>query len=94
MNSLGRIARHLPNTTLDDPIARITVDARGRVWVTEDTTLVILKGHLIIEAELIDICGRLLESPDRLEAGRVPFAVRLNLVRALVGDDAMPESFW
>jgi hypothetical protein len=62
--------------------------------VTEDTTLVILKGHLIIEAELIDICGRLLKNPDALEAGRVSFFVRLNLVRALVGDDAMPESFW
>jgi uncharacterized protein YutE (UPF0331/DUF86 family) len=94
MNSLGRITRHLPNTTLDDPLARITVDARGRIWVTEDTTLVILKGHLIIEAELIDICGRLLKNPDALEAGRVPFGVRLNLVRALVEDDAMPESFW
>ncbi len=92
--SLGRIAAHLPNTTLNDPLARITVDARGRVWVTEDTTLAILKGHLVIEAELIDICGRLLKSPEALEAVRVPFGVRLNLVRALAGDDAMPESFW
>jgi hypothetical protein len=94
VRSTGRITKHLPNTTLDDPLSRIMIDARGRVWVTEDTTLVILKGHLLIEAELIDICGRSLKSPDALEAGRVPFGVRLNLVRALVGDDSMPEGFW
>jgi hypothetical protein len=41
MNSLGRITKHLPNTTLDDPLSRVTIDARGRVWVTEDTTLVV-----------------------------------------------------
>jgi hypothetical protein len=56
VRSLGRITKHLPNTTLDDPLNRITIDARGRIWVTEDTTLVLLKGHLLIEAELIDIC--------------------------------------
>jgi hypothetical protein len=33
MNSLGRITKHLPNTTLDDPLSRVTIDARGRVWV-------------------------------------------------------------
>ena len=69
MNSLGRITKHLPNTTLGDPLDRLTVDARGRVWVTEDTTLVLLKGHLLIEAELIDICGRLLKNPN---ARRLP----------------------
>jgi hypothetical protein len=90
--SLRRLAAHLPNMTLNDPIARITVDKRGRVWVAEDTTLVILRGHLVIEAELIDICGRCLQSPDAL--GRVPFSVRLNLVRALIGTDAMPDQFW
>src|SRR5262245_47574029 len=46
VKSLGRIAKHLPNKTLDDPLNRITVDDRGRVWVTEDTTLVVLKGGL------------------------------------------------
>jgi hypothetical protein len=92
--SLGRMAAHLPNMTMNDPLARITVDDRGRVWVTEDTTLVILKVHLVIEAELIDICGRCLKSPEALEASRVSFGLRLNLVRALVGNDAMPEIFW
>ena len=54
MNSLvksrGRIAKHLPNKTLDDPLNRITVDDRGRVWVTEDTTLVVLKGSEFVGA--------------------------------------------
>ena len=93
-NSLGRITKHLPNTTLDH-LGRIAVDARGRVWVTDDTMLIILKGHLLIEAELIDICARVLKDPDALETGRaVPFATRLKLVRALIGKDAMPECIW
>jgi hypothetical protein len=94
LKSLGRITKHLPNTTLDDRISRITIDARGKIWVTEDAALVLLKGHLLIEAELIDICGRLLKNPDALESGRVSFGVRLNLVRALVGEDALPACFW
>ncbi len=93
LNSLGRIAKHLPNTTLDH-LSRITVDARGKVWVTDDATVILLKGHLLIEAELVDICRRLLKDPEALEAGRVPFAVRLNLVRALAGEDAMPECIY
>ena len=52
-DSLGRITRHLPNTTLDDPLSRMTIDARGRVWVTGDTTLVILKGHLLERTPII-----------------------------------------
>jgi uncharacterized protein YutE (UPF0331/DUF86 family) len=95
MDSLGRIARHLPNSTISDPLERITIDGHGRVWVSEDTTLLVLKGHLIIEAELIDICGRLLKNPGALEAENVRFSVRLNLVRALLGSDhGMPEAFW
>jgi hypothetical protein len=94
MTSLGRILKHLPNSTLDDPRNRITIDARGRVWVTEDTMLVILKGHLLIEAELVDICNRLLKNPAALERDRVSFRARLNLVRALLDEDAMPEGVW
>jgi hypothetical protein len=47
--SLGRIAKHLPNTTLDDPLNRITVDDRGRVWVTEDTTLLFSRDLSLLE---------------------------------------------
>jgi uncharacterized protein YutE (UPF0331/DUF86 family) len=92
MRTLGLITKHLPNTTLDDPLKRITIDERGKVWVTEDTMLVVLKGHLLIEAELIDICGRLLKNPPAL--GKLGFAARLRLVRALVDDDELPDSFW
>ena len=48
MTSLERTLKHLPISTLDGPLNRITIDARRRVWVTEDTMLVILKGHLLI----------------------------------------------
>jgi hypothetical protein len=92
LRSLERITKHLPNTTLDDPLNRITVDAQGKLWVTEDTTLVVLKGHLIIEAELIDICGRLLKRTRTRK--NLHFSYRLKLVRALAGDNAMPEACW
>jgi hypothetical protein len=85
MTSLGRTAKHLPNITLDDPLNRITIDARGRVWVTEDTMLVILKGHLLIEVEL----NRFFKNPAALE--RVRFSERLKRVRALLDEDAVPE---
>jgi uncharacterized protein YutE (UPF0331/DUF86 family) len=93
MESLGRIVKHLPNITLD-PRSRITVDESGHIWTTDDTTLVILKGHLLIEAELIDICGRLLASPQALTDEKLGFYSRLNLVRALLDDDAVPDSIW
>jgi hypothetical protein len=79
---LERIAAHLEST-----------DERGEVWA-DDITVVILKGHLIIEAELIDICGRLLKNPAALGGENMRFAFRLKLVRALVGDDEFPDAWW
>jgi len=93
MESLHRIVEHLPNTTLEDPFSRITVDTDGRIWMADDTTLVILKGHLIIEAALIDICQRALRKPEVLEKTKVSFHMRLTFVRALIGDD-VPECIW
>ena len=80
---LDRIAKHLLGPT----------NEQGVFWA-DDITVVILKGHLIIEAELIDICGRLLNNPAALEGENMRFAFRLKLVRALVVDDGIPDAWW
>jgi hypothetical protein len=91
LSSLDRIAKHLPNTSIDH-LSRFTVDERGRIWVEEDTTLIILRGHLILEHELIDICKRFVCQPDALP-NRIGFEIRLQLVRAIVGDERLPKTF-
>jgi hypothetical protein len=53
MKSFQRIGKHLPGRRLLGqlpPEDRLDVDALGTVWVTEDPLLVVLKGHLLIEA--------------------------------------------
>ena len=65
ITSLGRISKYLPNTSLD-PLSRVKIDDKGRLWVEEDTILIVLRGHLIIEHELVDICDRFLQQPDAL----------------------------
>jgi hypothetical protein len=50
-----------------------------------------LKGHLIIEKALMDICARLLKNPSALERENVRFSTRLDLVCSLL-DPAIPES--
>ena len=52
------------------------------------------KGHLLIEAALVDICSRLLVNPAALEKGRVNFLTRVNLVQALLDDGEVPEDIW
>jgi hypothetical protein len=94
MSSLDRAIKHLPNITLD-PLSRVYRDENGHIWTTDDTLVVILKGHLLVEAELIDICRRLLVNPNAMAGDKIGFYSRLNLVRALVGDDdPVPGSFW
>jgi hypothetical protein len=99
MESFHRFAKHLPTRRLlghPPPHDRISIDRIGTAWVYEDVTLIILKGHLLIEAALVDICARVLENPAALETEKPPlrFSTRLNLIRALLGDDALPESVW
>jgi len=85
MASLERISKYLPNTSLD-PLSRVKIDDKGRLWVDEDSILIVLRGHLIIEHELVDICDKLLQQPDALP-DRLNFDTHLRLVRALLGDD-------
>ena len=91
LTSLERVA-NLPNISLDH-LSRIRIDNKGRVWVDEDTIVIVLKGHLIIERELVDICERSFRQPDAL-GGRINFETRLRLVRALLGDDEFPKTVY
>jgi hypothetical protein len=89
MASLDRISKYLPNTSLD-PLSRVKIDDKGRLWVDEDTVLIVLRGHLIIEHELVDICDKVLQQPDALP-DRLNFDTRLRRIRSLLGDDEFPK---
>jgi hypothetical protein len=38
--SLDRISKYLPNASLD-PLSRVKLDDKGRLWVDEDTILIV-----------------------------------------------------
>src|SRR6266581_2571821 len=96
METLHRMAKHLPGRRLLGQLPpdadRLDIDAIGTVWVMEDPLLITLKGHLIIEAALADICTRLLANPPALERDRMGFVARLNLVCALLDPGYLPDS--
>jgi hypothetical protein len=97
METLHRVAKHLPGRRLLGqlpPEDRLDVDVLGTVWVTEDPLLIILKGHLIIETALVDICDRLLRNPSALERNKIGFSARLNLVCALLDPDYLPPNIF
>jgi hypothetical protein len=53
----------------------------------DDPFTEILKGHLIVEAALTDICNRLLKTPSALEKSQISFRLRLDIVLALLEKD-------
>jgi hypothetical protein len=94
MGSLQRMGKHLPGRRLLGqlpPDDRLDVDALGTFWVTEDPLLVVLKGHLLIETALVDICDRILKNASALERN-LRFSTRLNLVCALLEPEYLSES--
>ncbi len=52
---------------------------------TEDPTLLILRGHLLVEERLRNIVDRICQSPDELPSARLSFYQVLCLCRAIVG---------
>lgn len=80
VESLRRIVQYLPSANL--LTQKPTVD---------DPFVEILKGHLIVEAALTDICNHLLKTPSALARGQISFAVRLDIVLALLDEDELPS---
>jgi len=52
---------------------------------TDDSTLLILRAHLLVEERLRDILARICRAPDELRAARMSFHQVLCLCRAVVG---------
>ena len=55
---------------------------------TQDLSLIVLKGHLLIEEILQEIINQHLKEPDALSDARLTFFHRLRLVQALTGKTA------
>lgn len=60
---------------------------------TDDLTLMVLKGHLVIEEQLFLIAQQYCALPEHLEKVRLSFAQLSNLVRALTGSNIL-ETTW
>src|SRR5712692_840218 len=72
-----------------DPIDEI----RKPLERSDDLTLVILRGHLLVEERLRDIVARACRAPDELATARLSFHQVLHVLRALLGradDPAWP----
>ena len=97
MESLDRVAKHLPTWVgPNGTLGRFSLESGTWKWTafTDDLTLIVLKGHLLVEAELVDICRRCpcLKKPNALK--NVRFADRLKFLHAVLGDDEVPEAIW
>lgn len=54
---------------------------------SDDLTLVVLKGHLLVEEELNEILSMKLRVPEAIFQARLSFSQRLAVLRALAGDE-------
>jgi hypothetical protein len=52
---------------------------------SEDLALIVLKGHLLLEAEINDNLALALEDPDALKGARLSFAQRVAVLKAVEG---------
>jgi hypothetical protein len=52
---------------------------------SDDLTLIILKGHLLLEAEINDTLAVLLKEPEALKGARLSFAQRVAVLKAVEG---------
>lgn len=71
-------------------IEKTELEKRGERFLqflpdTDDLTLVVLKGHLLIEEQLNDILAKKSASPDYLENVRLGFYQKIQLIKALYG---------
>jgi hypothetical protein len=60
---------------------------------SSDPTLIVLKGHLLIEEEINDFISHLLPNPDALAAGKLTCYQRVRLLRALLPHGPITDFF-
>lgn len=68
---------------VDLPDAEAILRLAKHLPSVDDMTLIVLKGHLLIEEQLISILDSSLKYPKALDKARLTFAQRLSLVKAL-----------
>lgn len=76
---------------VDLPNAEAILRLAKHLPSVDDMTLIVLKGHLLIEEQLISILESTLQYPKALDEVRMTFAHRLSLVKALKYRD---ENSW
>jgi hypothetical protein len=60
---------------------------------TDDLTLIVLKGHLLVEEALNDVAGSVLPHPEHLSSARLGFFALACVVRAAVAEKSTNEAW-
>jgi len=59
-----------------------------------DLTLIVLKGHLLVEEEINELLNVLLEKPNALKEGNFSFYQKLCILRAILNPKYLPDKEW
>ncbi|MBQ0919565.1 hypothetical protein KBW71_14085 [Hydrogenophaga aromaticivorans] len=76
----------------DEMMKRVVNDTFLHISSIEDESLLILKGHLLVESALRDYCKSKTVDPDAFDSARLTFAQLLKLTQAFRG--RMDEDVW
>ena len=77
-----------------DPLDKLEAEVEHSMPLTTDFTLLILKGHLLVEAQLDRLITRMCEKPAMLDEARLSFFQKFCLTVALVNEDPADDDFW
>ena len=58
---------------------------------TDDTTLIILKGHLLLEEEINNLLQEMLPNPQALDGLQINFFIKTQFARALIKNEALDD---
>lgn len=56
---------------------------------TDDTTLIILKGHLLLEEEINNLLHEMLANPDAIDGLQINFFIKTQFLRALIKNETL-----
>lgn len=80
------MAHETDETELDDALAASLTRITRHLPEVDDRTLIVLRGHLILEAELNDLLEDELAESEAVIDGPFSFAQRLAVLRAVLGE--------